>query len=102
MIQHIVMWKLKDYAAGADKKENTERLIAELRKLKEKIECICELQVGENCVGEGEARSDVCLVTTFKTLDDLEAYQKHPEHQKVVAFVGEIVSERRVVDFNDD
>ncbi len=101
MIRHIVMWKLKAKALGVDKETNRKRLISELKSLKEKIAVLCELHVGSNCVGEGDARCDVCLETSFKSLNDLEAYQKHPEHQKIVSFVGDIVSERRVVDFND-
>jgi hypothetical protein len=32
-------------------------------------------------------------------MDDLEAYQKHPDHVKISEFVNEIRLERRVVDY---
>ncbi len=43
--------------------------------------------------------ADVALYSEFSTWDDLEAYQKHPEHLKVVSFVQEIRLERHVVDY---
>jgi hypothetical protein len=35
----------------------------------------------------------------FKDAQGLESYQKHPEHQKVVAFVKEVTSERASIDY---
>lgn len=98
MIKHIVMWRLKDSADGASKQENAKNLKNYLEALKDKIREIRHIEVGINISGS-DAASDVVLYSEFDSIEDLEAYQKHPEHQKIVSFVNEIRSERRVVDY---
>ncbi len=98
MIKHIVMWRLKDQALGASAAQNAERLKSRLEALKETIPQIREIEVGLN-LNPSPASSDVVLYSVFESREDLEAYQKHPEHQKIAGFVSEIRSERRVVDY---
>ena len=98
MIKHIVMWRLKDSADGASKQENAKNLKNYLEALKDKIREVRHIEVGINISGS-DAASDVVLYSEFDSMEDLEAYQKHPEHQKIVSFVNEIRSERRVVDY---
>lgn len=98
MIKHIVMWRLKDSAGGASKEENAKELKKRLQSLKDKIREIKHIEVGINISGS-DAASDVVLYSEFDSMEDLDAYQKHPEHQKIVSFAGEIRSERRVVDY---
>ncbi len=69
-----------------------------LEALKGKIPEIKELEVGMD-VNRSEAASDVVLYSVFENKEALEAYQKHPEHVKVVGFVKEVSAERRVVDY---
>ncbi|HEX3033512.1 MAG TPA: Dabb family protein [Thermodesulfobacteriota bacterium] len=100
MIKHIVMWRLKGFAdgSGSSKEENAKKLKQYLEALKDKISEIRHIEVGINISGS-DAASDVVLYSEFDSMEDLEAYQKHPEHQKIVSFVNEIRSERRVVDY---
>lgn len=98
MIKHIVMWNLKDFAAGADKKENAKKLKESLEALEGVIEEIKAIEVGLN-INPSPAAFDVILYSEFEHREGLEAYQKHPEHLKIVDFVGEIRSERAVVDY---
>ena len=90
MIKHIVLWRLHDRA-------NAPAMKAALETLPALIPVICKLQVGVNLV-PGDAAVDLALDSEFATLADLEAYIKHPEHLKVVAFIRPLVGERRVVD----
>jgi hypothetical protein len=98
MIKHIVLWKLKEDETGWSKQENAFELKRRLEALKSQIPAILELEVGFP-IEKGETVSDVALYSLFKDKDGLETYQKHPEHQKVVAFVKQIAVERRVVDY---
>jgi len=98
MIKHIVMWKLKDEALGATAAENAKRLKERLEALKGVVDGVIELEVGIN-TNPSEAAFDVVLYSVFESMDALEAYRMHPEHQKLIGFVGEIRSERRVVDY---
>ncbi|MDR4508773.1 MAG: Dabb family protein [Candidatus Brocadiaceae bacterium] len=98
MIIHIVMWKLKDFAEGASKKENALMIKAKLESLKDTVNVIKHIEVGINIV-ETDASADVALYSEFRCMDDLNAYQKHPEHQAVVQFVKNVCMERKVVDY---
>ncbi len=98
MLKHIVMWKLKDEAEGREKSGNALELKRRLEALKGPIREIVELEVGLQ-FEPSEAACDVALYSVFKDKADLEIYQKHPEHQKVVEFVKKIVSDRKVVDY---
>lgn len=97
MINHVVLFKLKEYPV-----EEKQKIILELKNmllsLKEKITELKYLEVGENF--ELEAKSyDLALISHFESLEDLDKYRVHPEHQKVVKFVGEITDARAAVDF---
>ena len=89
MIKHIVMWKLKDN----NKEEN-----AMLEGLKSEIKEIEEIEVGIN-INKSDASMDVCLVSVFKSLEDLDIYQNHEKHVRVATFVREVSKERKVADF---
>jgi Stress responsive A/B Barrel Domain. len=92
------MWRLKDFANGAGKEENAKKLKSLLEALKDKISQIKNIEVGINTSGS-DAASDVVLYSEFESMEDLNAYQEHPEHKKIVGFVNEVRSERRVVDY---
>ncbi len=97
MINHIVLFKLKEYPEQ-EKKEVVAELKAMLEGLKFKIKEVKYMEVGANY--ELDAKSyDLALITHFENLDDLETYRVHPEHQKVVKRVGETTVSRAAVDF---
>ncbi len=97
MINHVVLFKLKQFPAG-EKKAKLAEFKSKLLALKDKIDVLKYIEVGQNY--ELEAKSfDLALITHFETLDDLEVYRVHPEHQKVVDWVAEVVDERAAVDF---
>lgn len=98
MIKHIVMWKLKDYAKGAQKEENALKIKSDLEALKQKIEQIGEIEVGINIV-DSEAAYDVVLYSVFANENKLEEYRVHPEHVKVADYIGKVVDKRVVVDY---
>ncbi len=98
MIRHIVMWRLKDEALGADKAANAGKMKTMLEGLARQIPEIRRLEVGINTV-EDEAAGDIVLVSEFNCEGCLATYQTHPAHQEVVAFVKQIAAERRVVDY---
>lgn len=100
MIKHIVMWRLKDSAAGASREENAKKLKESLEDLKDKIEDIKAIEVGIN-FNSSPAAFDVVLYSEFEDREGLDAYQNHPEHLKIVDFVGEIRTDRAVVDYED-
>ncbi|MDP3427197.1 MAG: Dabb family protein [Humidesulfovibrio sp.] len=98
MIKHIVMWTLKDEAEGAGKAANAQKMKDLLSALPPLIPVLRELEVGVDVFAASPA-CDVILYTTFDTRADLDAYQVHPEHQKVVGFVKQVAASRSVVDY---
>ncbi len=98
MIKHIVMWKFKDYAEGATKKENIEKVKAMLEALPEKIDFIREIRVEVN-VNPKEGMYDAILISSFDSIEDVNRYRIHPEHKKISSFVSLIREDRASVDF---
>jgi hypothetical protein len=98
MINHIVLFKLKDYPVN-----EKSTILAEMKSLLEglnnKIEVLRHIEVGLNY--ELDAKSfDLALITHFNNLDELEAYRIHPEHQKVLNRFAEFNLDRAAVDFH--
>lgn len=98
MIKHIVMWKLKDHAEGADRAANA-------RKMKELLEAcagivpgILKLEVGLAQPGL-EATYDVVLYSEFANREALDAYQEHPQHQALKPFFGAVREGRQCMDY---
>ena len=100
MIKHLVLWKLKESAEGKTRQENALELKAALEGLKGKVREIQALEVGLN-FNPADTASDLSLYSEFKTREDLEKYQKHPEHLKVVELVKKVTQERRVSDYEN-
>jgi len=97
MINHIVLFKLKDYPAE-EKGKVRDELKTLLEGLEDKIKEVKYLEVGVNY--ELDAKSyDIALITHFGTLSDLATYRVHPEHLKVVERIKETTVERAAVDF---
>lgn len=98
MIKHVVMWKLKNEAEGNGKEKNIELVIDKLLKLKSEIEEIDDLEVGKN-FNASEAAFDLVLISIHQDKESLAGYISHPAHQEAASFIGKVVAERKVVDF---
>lgn len=98
MIKHIVLWRLKEKAEGRTLAENAREMKDRIENLKKLIPQIIELEVGLP-FETTPTSSDVALYSSFKNREDLDRYQNHPDHLKVVEFVKKITVERRAVDY---
>ncbi len=98
MITHIVMWKLKEEAEGNGKDENFVIIRDRLEALLPVIPELKSIHVYRN-VNPTEKNSDVVLVTTFDSLEDLNVYAAHPEHVKVGQFIASAASARYAIDY---
>ncbi len=97
MLKHIVSWRLAD-ADEATRAERAEQVVAGLTALVGVVPSIRSLAVGRD-VGQGETSWDLALVIDFDDEAGLEAYQVHPEHQKVAGYIRSVVADRATVDF---
>ncbi len=98
MINHVVLFKLKNYDSEPEKQNAAQSIKEALLSLDGKIQELKYIEVGLNY--ELASKSyDVCLISHFENVAQLDAYRVHPEHVKVAEFVGKHVAERAAVDF---
>jgi len=98
MIKHIVVFKMKNHAEGADKSKNVQEFKSRLEALKGLIDEIRFFEVGIN-VTDASAAYDLALYSEFDTIEALHRYQKHPEHLKVADFMQRVCDSRVVADY---
>ena len=98
MIVHIVFWRLHERAAGRTKQENALAMKTRFEALRSVVPGLLRLDFGID-FGATDQSSDVALYTEFASRDALDAYQAHPAHKEVAAFLAELRTERRVVDY---
>jgi hypothetical protein len=98
MVKHIVIWKLIDEAEGNSKSVNRQKVTDKLHVLVDKISVITSLETGDN-FNPSEAAYDLVLITTHTSRGALARYIEHPAHKEAASFIGKVVADRRVVDF---
>lgn len=96
MVTHIVFWELKESAEGHSKRENAEHIKEMLEKLVGVIPGLIDAEVGIN---ENGGKYDAVLCSHFESYAALKAYDTHPEHLKVRAFVKAVRESRESIDF---
>ena len=98
MIKHIVMIRLKEAGSPEEKLENERRLKASIEGLLGKIPKLLSMEVGKNMSTKSSAY-DLVLTSTFDSMETLETYRVHPEHQKVLELLYEVMESTAVVDY---
>ncbi|NUQ82027.1 MAG: Dabb family protein [Bacteroidetes bacterium] len=94
MIYHTVLFKWKPDSPAA----KIRLAVDALNGLQGKVPSLKMISAGEN-FSERSAGFSHLLVSTFLTRNDLQAYQVHPDHQKVVTeFIRPILAELVVGD----
>ncbi|GHV15691.1 stress responsive protein [Fibrobacterales bacterium] len=87
---------MKPIAEGRTGKENAEILAQKLNALRSIIPIAVKIEAGVDFSGSDY---DIALHSEFKTAEDLNAYQKHPAHEKIIEWVKEVRESRAAVDF---
>ncbi|MBR6678299.1 MAG: Dabb family protein [Oscillospiraceae bacterium] len=90
MIRHIVMWKFRE-----GEEENVQRFLDGLQSL---YGVIPELKQCEVIRNVKEGNYDAALISTFDSMEDLEAYKKDPRHVEVSNLCKSIRIDRVAVD----
>ena len=94
MIRHIVFFRFNESTSA----EERAALIDALKGLKDKIDLVKELEVGEDVGGKPNSY-DIALNSVFETFDDVENYAVHPDHVEVVGMVRRLCESSVKVDF---
>ena len=98
MIRHIVMWKLKEHAEGADRATNLLKMKRLLESCVDLVPGMLSWTIGVTQPGR-EATCDIVLDSSFASQAALDAYQAHPTHVGMKPFIGAIRVERHCMDF---
>jgi hypothetical protein len=98
MIKHIVMWKLKDFAEGADKATNAAKMKAKLDACANLVPGTLKFEVVLAQPGL-EATYDVVLYSEFTDKAALDAYADHPDHVALKPFIGAVREARQCMDY---
>ncbi len=95
MVQHIVMWRLKEELTDAEKLVAKNTMKQKLEALVGVVEGLQSLKVGFNYK---EGYYDLCLVSIHDSKEALDIYANHPEHVKVKEYVHSVVMDRTFCD----
>ena len=99
MVRHIVAWSFKDGFSVEEKNQHRAKIKAGLEALVGRIDGLVEMKVCTDPLTS--STSDMLLNSLFESEQALKAYQIHPEHKKVSAFVGEVMESRICLDYED-
>ena len=97
MITHVVMMKFKPEVSA----QEVDELETLLGGLPERIDEIESYAFGKDVL-RSERSYDFALVSAFASLDTLQRYQVHPDHQVVVKKLGPMCADIAVVDYDND
>jgi len=98
MIKHIVMWKLKDFAEGADRATNAAIMKNKLDACAALVPGTLKFEVVLAQTGL-EATYDIVLYSEFASKAALDAYAEHPTHVAVKPFVAAVRESRQCMDY---
>jgi len=98
MINHVVLFKMKAFDTEQEKQKTLYEFKSKLLALKSVIDELKYIEVGTHHLLNSPS-FDLCLISHFDSIDDLKAYQVHPEHVKVGEFVKANTIDRAAVDF---
>jgi heme-degrading monooxygenase HmoA len=98
MIKHIVMWKLKEHAEGADRAANAAEMKRRLDACAHLVPGTLKFEVALAQPGL-EATYDVVLYSEFASKEALDAYADHPDHQAIKPFIGAVREARQCMDY---
>lgn len=99
MLTHIVFWKLKDHAEGADKAVNLAKARVLLESCAKLTPGIHRFEAATPQPGH-ECTYDLVLNAVFEDAEALAAYQSHPDHLAIKPFMRSVVLERQCMDYS--
>lgn len=97
MVKHIVLWNLKENMTAEEKKAAGEKMKSLLEPIKEKVPGALELQVVTEYLDS--SNREVALISTFETVEALQAYQNHPDHVAAGVYVRSVTCNRSCMDY---
>ena len=98
MLNHIVIFKLKEEFQGKKKDKIAKEIKEKLEELPRLVREIVYYEVGINSLNDPRAY-DLVLISKFESLQSLENYKNNEHHKRTLAFILERALDAKVVDF---
>ena len=92
------MFKLPARFVGKERAKTLLEIKQKLEELPALIETIKFYRVGVN-LADSPAAFELVIDSDFESIEGLQFYSVHPEHQKVVKFLRSLDAEKAVVDY---
>ena len=97
MVKHIVLFKLNSNLTEETKKEVAANFKKAIEALPKEIDFIRQIYVGINI--NKDEQWDICLESTFDSIDDIKAYSGHPAHIAAAQTIKDYKADRACADF---
>jgi len=97
-IKHVVSFSFKDKIDSLKDNPIALEIKNDLEALVDLIPELLFLEVGID-INRSERAADMVLISKFDSLDGLEVYRIHPEHQKIVKLIKKYCHNLRVIDY---
>lgn len=81
MVKHVILWKLKENVAGAEKEKVLREMKENLEALVGRVPGLARLEIVTKPLTSSNA--DVMLDSDLESEEALKGYQSHPEHVAV-------------------
>lgn len=99
MVQHIVLWNLKEDLSEQEKKEAALEIKRRLEAVADTVEGVVSLEV---VIGAMESSNkDIALISRFETEEALKAYQVSPAHVEAGGYIRTVTSGRSCFDYEE-
>lgn len=99
MTHHIVMFKFRDDVSAQERDAAGKAFKHGIEALPTVIPYIRSVQVGLNV--NADEKWDICLTSTFDSLEEVRSYGAHPAHKAVATELMKHIAQRACVDFED-
>ncbi len=98
MVKHIVFWRVKDRENAQARAEHTRAIKERIDAIRGKIPGMTHIEAGVD-FSATETSFDVVLYSEFESRAALDAYQAHPVHKDMAAFITERRAGRAMIDY---
>ena len=97
MVHHIVLWNLREDLSEQERKEAAAAVKEKLEAVKDKVDGVISLEVVINELSS--SNKDIGLISSFESVEALNAYQTHPAHVEASAYVKSVTCNRSCLDY---
>lgn len=97
MVKHIVLWNFNENMSMEEKRAAGEKMKLLLEPIKEKVPGAQDIQVVIQKLDS--SNRDIALISTFETVEALQAYQTHPDHVAAGGYVCSVTCNRSCMDY---